>query len=44
MSSVQTVSHGSLEKRTSEGAVPSTGYIPVSLNRDGYGPPLQAQT
>lgn len=45
MSSVQTVSHGWFEKRTSEGAVPSTGWIPVSLNRGGYhGPLFQAQT
>lgn len=43
-SSVQTVSHGSLEKRNSEGAVPSTGYVPVSLNRTSYGRLLQAQS
>lgn len=43
ISSVQTVSHGWLERRTSEGAVPSTGYIPVSLNRAGcHGPLFQA--
>lgn len=33
---VQTVSHGSLEMRTSEGAVPSAGYVPAFLNKDGY--------
>lgn len=43
--SVQTVSHGSLENRTSEGAVPSTGCVPASLNWVGYhGRLLQAQS
>lgn len=45
ISSVQTVSHGWLEKRTSEGAVPSAGCIPASLSRAAYhGPLLQALT
>lgn len=34
VSSVQ--SHGSLGKRNSEGAVPSTGHVPVPLNRARY--------
>lgn len=45
MSSVQTVSHSSLEKRTTEGAVPSTGDAPASPNGASYhGRLLQAQS
>lgn len=44
MSSIQTASHGSFGKRTSEGAVPSTDYIPASLSRESFhGHLLQAQ-
>jgi len=45
MSSVQTVSHRWLEKRTSEGAVPSAGSVPVSPHRAGdHGRLRQAQS